>query len=222
MIFYCGQTRSAKWIARARACGWGEMVQPSEWPPRRPERFALDNGAFVAWRKGLPFDAEGYGALLEKVRASGLVPDFLIAPDVVAGGAASLELSLEWADRCRTVGPTYLAVQDGMTEAEVRAAVARGGFAGLFVGGTLEWKLATMAAWAWLTRELGIRCHVGRVGTGKRVRTALLAGVDSCDSCVPLFSDGNWSTVDRALRDGAAQAALWCPDDLLVQPRRAS
>ncbi|HEY4178392.1 MAG TPA: hypothetical protein VGM90_16210 [Kofleriaceae bacterium] len=59
-------------------------------------------------------------------------------------------------------------------------------YAGIFVGGRLDWKLATAPTWAALAHAHGLRCHVGRVGTPARVRWARAIGVDSIDSALPV------------------------------------
>lgn len=125
-----------------------------------------------------------------------------MAPDVVAGGASSLVLSLSWLAAVSAAAPAYLAVQDGMTESEVVAAAP--GFAGLFVGGTLPWKIRTGAQWAALAMRLGIACHVGRVGTAKRVAWALRIGATSIDSALPLWSAENLRSFRRALESRQA------------------
>jgi len=98
----------------------------------------------------------------------------------------------------------YLAVQDGMAAADVRAAIA--GFGGIFVGGTLSWKLQTGASWVRLAHELGLPCHVGRVGTARRVRWARRIGADSIDSCLPLWSKEQLAGFVSAL--GATQTEM--------------
>lgn len=110
----------------------------------------------------------------------------------IAGGLDSLAYSRGWLERCASAlrVPWYLVTQDGMTAADVRGAVGDG-FGGLFVGGTLPWKLETGAAWCALARELKIPCHIGRVGTPRRVAWAHRSGATSIDSSLPLWSDGN-------------------------------
>jgi len=75
--------------------------------------------------------------------------------------------------------PSYLAVQDGMTAADVIPHLAR--YYGLFVDGSLAWKLATGAAWVRLAHRRRLRCYVGRVGTAACVRRAREIGTDSVD-----------------------------------------
>jgi hypothetical protein len=119
---YVGQTRSAALIRELGAHGFGECTQPREYPPRRAPYFQ-DNGAFAAWRAGAPFDAPRFALAVADAVASGRRPDFTVAPDLVAAGAASLALSLSWVPRLRSAGPLALVVQDGMSEREVSAAL---------------------------------------------------------------------------------------------------
>ena len=56
------------------------------------------------------------------------------------------------------------------------------GIDGIFLGGTMEWKLETMHEWAKYAHMRGIKCHVGRIGPVRRMLLAELAGADSIDS----------------------------------------
>ncbi len=64
--------------------------------------------------------------------------------------------------------------------------------AGIFVGGSTAWKLRTAPYWARVAREHGLLCHVGRVGTARRVRAMRQIGVGSIDSALPLFEASKW------------------------------
>jgi len=97
-----------------------------------------------------------------------------------------------------------------MSKAAVEACLD--GFAGVFVGGTLEWKLDTGAAWVQFAHKQGLPCHVGRVGTAKRVRWAIDIGADSIDSCLPLWSSENLGQFLGALDYGKRQSQIaWRP-----------
>jgi hypothetical protein len=203
---YVGQCRGAKMIAHCNAKGLGEMTQPQEFPPRRYP-WALDNGAFALWKSGKPFDGERFARVCEQARALDVPPDFVVVPDVVAGGLESLALSLRWADCIEHYGfRLALVVQDGMTPEDVAPFIER--FAVVFVGGSLDWKLDTMKLWADFAHEHGCECHVGRLGTANRIRSAKRAGVDSVDSCTPLWSEGNMARYTGAI-EGPAQGFLW-------------
>ena len=205
MRVYVGQTRSRALIAELTALGFGECTQPREVPPRRRPWF-LDNAAFSAWRAGQPFDEAGFLSALTSDAVASSPPDFVVCPDIVAGGLESLSFSLGWLERCASTLPGqrfYLAVQNGMTEADVLAALD--GFAGIFVGGDLPWKIRTSAAWVGLAHRHGLPCHIGRVGTARRVAWARRIGADSIDSCLPLWSRANLTAFVTAVRSTAAQ-----------------
>lgn len=197
MIAYCGQTRAAALVRALEALGVGECTSRGELGPRR-SRWFYDNGAFADWQAGRPFGLAEFVADCRSIRRGGRgarrwgsAPDFLVLPDVVAGGAESLALSLAWARgewfELPAV-PLYLAVQDGMTGEQVADAIAGSTVAGLFVGGSLPWKLRTGAEWCELGRRLGLPVHVGRVGTVERVEWAREIGASSIDSALPLWS----------------------------------
>lgn len=218
MRVYIGQTRSRALIARLAALGFGECTNRGEWPPRRRPWF-LDNGAFSDWRSGRDFDGAAFLCDLISAVAGGTLPDFIVCPDRVATGVASLEFSLRWRALCgfvfrarRTVGwPVpllrwYFVVQDGMTAADVAAIAER--FDGIFVGGSLPWKLATGAAWVTFAHERSMPCHIGRVGTPRHVAWAKRVGADSIDSCTPLWAEANLQRFLRALDENQPQAAM--------------
>lgn len=199
MRVFVGQTRSRKLIARLTELGFGECTNRGELPPRRHPWF-LDNGAFGDWRSGRDFDAEGFWSDLTSPAVVASPPVFVVCPDRVATGLDSLAFSLHWLERCVSARPGlsyFLAVQDGMTEQDVTQAID--GFAGLFVGGSLPWKIATGAAWVRLAHDLGRPCHIGRCGTAKRVRWAARIGADSIDSCAPLWADANLARFVNAI-----------------------
>ena len=97
MIGYVGQTKARALIAELRALGIGEATQPDEYPPRRSPWFQ-DNGAFKLWRAGVPFNEHGFMDVLSRMyladAAAHARPDFVVIPDKVAGGAASLAYSM--------------------------------------------------------------------------------------------------------------------------------
>ncbi|MCK9593971.1 MAG: hypothetical protein M0Q91_18375 [Methanoregula sp.] len=79
--------------------------------------------------------------------------------------------------------PLYLAVQDGMTEMDVRPFVDT--FDGLFIGGSVSWKWNTARMWADLAHLHGKKCHAGRVGTWEGFLHMHFCGVDSVDTTTP-------------------------------------
>lgn len=183
MKVYIGQTRSRKLIKSLAYFGFGEMTVREEVPPRR-RPWAFDNGAYKDWTAKVPFNEVKFLRAVEQARDA----DFVVTPDIVAGGLQSLEFSESWFPRL-TGFRRYLALQDGMTPAVVAPLASK--YDGLFLGGTLEWKLATLQEWRDVTRLWGKPLHVGRVGTKRRAQLCRRVGVDSIDSCLPLWSTGN-------------------------------
>lgn len=191
MIAYVGQTRAAALIAELAAAGIGECVVTGEMDPRRA-RFFHDNGAYRDFVAGKSFNSPRWMRDQWRMRMRKLMPDFVVCPDLVAGGIESLTVSRFWRPDCTEGAPVYLAVQDGMGEEDVAShldALAEEGlpYAGLFVGGTMDWKIASTPGWTRFAHERGLRVHVGRVGVPARVRWARDLGVDSIDSCFPLM-----------------------------------
>jgi hypothetical protein len=177
MICYASRTGTRRNLAALRAHDWRLLVsRAGEW---RTEGFAyaLDNGAWADFRAGTPFDEDAFERLIDKL---GERADFVVLPDIVAGGLASLELSMRWMNRCMSVCErVLLAVQDGMEEAHVEPLVGRN--VGVFLGGSTPWKLATMGQWGAFCARLGVHYHVARVNTARRYRMAHAAGADSVD-----------------------------------------
>lgn len=156
--------------------GW---TNPSPFP-----FFAIDNGCFSAWKRGVVWNPAPFINNLHKCVELGLRPDFAVLPDIVAGGEKSLKRSQDWAVILRDQFPDirfYLAVQDGMTPAKHGKDIISIAD-GIFVGGSTQWKLATMRDWATLAHEHGLTIHVGRIGTPDRMVLAHNIGIDSIDS----------------------------------------
>lgn len=141
--------------------------------------YAVDNGAYHYWNNHKDFDGHRFQKTLKKVNKLSIDPDFIVCPDIVAGGISSLEFSLKWAD-LEPREDYYLAVQDGMSEKIVQNSL--NGFKGLMVGGTMDWKLKTSEQWVKLAHKNKLTCHIGRVGTFKRLLWARRIGADSVDS----------------------------------------
>lgn len=211
MKAYVGQARGAQLIAKLDEQGIGEMTQPCEWPPRRSRSWVLDNHAFHIWRKGKTFKGRLFGDALAQCEYYDMRPDFAVCPDVVGDHAATRAMAMARAWR-PVIGPrirAYFVAQDGLTDDDARAVLAD--FDGLFIGGTPEWKDATSPHWVALAHDLGKPCHIGRVGSARRVRWAQSIGADSIDSCTPLFSEANLSAWLWALKSSGFQSDLFAP-----------
>jgi hypothetical protein len=175
LIAYASRTGTRRNLAALRARGWRLMVSAKGVLRSEGFPYALDNGAWWAFSNHQPFDEAAFVRALELM---GTGADWVVAPDVVAGGMASLDFSLRWIERLRPL-PVMLAVQNGMTVEAVRPHVGPG--VGIFVGGTTAWKLETVGVWAELGRQTSAWVHVGRVNSITRIRLCAEHGVTSFD-----------------------------------------
>lgn len=180
----------ARRLPRLERLGWGRCYVERPIVPFADEPWIFDNGAFRWFKAGLAFQVETFQDRLAKAVASGARPLFAVIPDIVTAGTTSLAFSEEWLDsgELESTWDWYLAVQDGMTVADVEPFLARDDVAGLFVGGSKEFKV-TASEWAALAHRYGKRCHYGRSSGLTGLRAAMAADCDSCDSAAILWSD---------------------------------
>lgn len=179
--YYASRTGTRRNLEAMKAAGFRVLVsRAGDW---RTEgmAYALDNGAWSDFQSGRAFDEDAFDQLLAKL---GAAADWAVLPDIVAGGLASLELSLRWSNRVLSACPlALLAVQDGMSEADIAPFV--GASIGVFLGGSTEWKLATMERWGAFCAARRLHYHVARVNTRGRMRLAIAAGATSVDGSSP-------------------------------------
>ena len=186
MIGYASNTRTARNLAALAQYGWRILLTPDNPRPPRGFRYAIDNGAWKAFRQSMPFDEIAFRSLL---CCHGAAADFVVIPDLIAEGERSFRYSLTWLSRMEHVSTPLLAVQDGMTPETVRSFLVSDPRAGIFLGGSTEWKLSQIRAWGVFAAELGRYYHVGRVNTGRRIRLCEEAGAFSFDgTSATLFS----------------------------------
>src|SRR5262249_13069096 len=188
---------SARFLAASELDGVAECATTA-----RRSRFFHDPGAYRDWRAGRPFNVCRWDRDMRWMLYRGIVPDFVVVPDIVAGGLASLAWSAFWRNAVPAEFPAYLAVQDGMTAADVAPHLAN--YGGLFVGGSLPWKLQPSASWVRFAHGNGLRCHIGRVGPADRVRWARSLHADSIDSSLPLRHREHLSSFLAALDEAPA------------------
>ena len=172
MIAYASRTGTRRNLAALREAGWRLLVSATGVLRTESFPYALDNGAWSAYAQGQPFNERAFVKALRKLGGGA---DWTVIPDIVAGGAASLELSLRWMRHVLDECPrALLAVQDGMVADDVRPFI--GPRVGIFVGGSTNWKLETLDGWGLLGHEIGCWVHVGRVNTARRIRCCSWAG----------------------------------------------
>lgn len=167
------------------------------WPDGTPAAYALDNGAWTAYQKGKPFDVAAFEWAVDTI---GQGADWVVMPDCVGDKAETLRMAEQWHGRLDGMRVLF-AVQDGMTVDEV--AHWLGKTWGLFVGGTTEWKLATIHQWGALAKEHGKWCHVGRVNTGKRIRLCHAHGVNSIDGTSVTRFPKTLTYLDKCIRQAS-------------------
>jgi hypothetical protein len=163
--------------------------------------FCADNGVFG---KGYPGD-EAWWAWVQGLPRENCA--FVVAPDVVADAAATIERSAPWLARIRSAGfPVAFVAQDGLESLEV----PWDDFDVLFIGGSTDWKLSRHArALTTAAKARGKDVHMGRVNSEKRLRYAEFIGCDSADGTYIAFGpDTNLPNVLGWLRL-VEQTPLW-------------
>lgn len=202
MIAYASRTGTRRNLDALRDAGWRLLVSARGVLRTEGFWYALDNGAWTAHANGEPFDD---AAFVRAVNYLGAGADFVVAPDIVCGGPASLALSLHWLPwlrpRCQRI---LVPVQDGMENDDIAPMLSAE--LGIFVGGSTEWKEATTGRWAALARKHGAWCHVGRVNTARRIAICLSAGADSFDG-----SNASRFSKSVPLLDGARRQTSFLP-----------
>lgn len=177
MRIYLGVVGSKKVheFAIRHGCSWLLTPTNARVPPSGT--YALDNGAFVAWKNKEPWSERRFFSLIKRYPDY----DFVVAPDIVCGGGRSLSRSLEYVGKIPR--PLYLAVQDGMDAQSVTQFLDA--FDGIFIGGSIPWKFSTARMWADIAHLQGKKCHAGRVGTWEGFVHMHHSGVDSVDTTTP-------------------------------------
>lgn len=183
MIAYASRTGTKRNLNALRAAGWRLMVSARGVLRTEGFPYALDNGAWTAFQRNEAFDVPAFE---KAVKLLGAAADFIVLPDIVMGGTASFEMSIEWLRKLRRrvalrSAVFLIAVQNGMENMAARIKRWLGPKVGLFVGGDTEWKETTLAIWARMARARKAICHVGRVNTQRRIRLCEDAGVHSFD-----------------------------------------
>jgi hypothetical protein len=177
MISYASRTGTRRNLDALRFSGWRLLVSAAGCHRSEGFQYALDNGAWTAFQQGRTFDEFAFTRALRKM---GRDADWTVVPDIVAGGLASLEMSLRWMRVVLDESPRALiAVQDGMSPNDVAEFI--GPRVGVFIGGSTSWKLSTMSTWSTLAQNKGAWCHVGRVNSVRRISACAGCGATSFD-----------------------------------------
>jgi hypothetical protein len=196
MMAYASRTGTRRNLDALRDAGWGLLVsRAGVWRTEGFDRYVLDNGAWADFQAGRTFNEDAFEQLIDRLGAQA---DWIVLPDIVAGGLASLAQSTRWLNRCLSICPLVLiAVQDGMREADLAPVVGRS--VGIFLGGSTEWKLANMLRWGAFCAERNIHYHVARVNTERRIWLAAASGADSIDGSSAARYAVTLPLLDRAM-----------------------
>ena len=204
MKVYCGSTAGVGMLTYLKEKNYGIMLNPLSWKYSQNgvlpwQYWALDNGAYKAYTDGMEFDENRFlKTLYEKLPKSEMVPDFIVVPDLVGKGQESLGFSLHWNNRLQDLSKYnwYLAVQDGMEIDEIEKVIDK--FDGIFVGGTVKWKVKTGEEWVKLAHRHKVPCHIGRVGVFRRIIWASRVKADSIDSTSFIYRPNGFDRLDSA------------------------
>lgn len=181
----------------------GAQRGPWPWFP-----FALDNKVFAYWDMATnTFDHERYEAeaMPEWLRLiAWAAPTGLAKWAIVRDVPGNAELTLQHYEKYHRVVadaeiPPAIAVQDGMTPADVRSLKNKPVV--ICVGGTTEWKWETVEIWA---KEFP-RVHVLRCNSPEKLPYLESLGVESCDGT-------GWNRGDRRQTQGLENWARKKPE----------
>lgn len=184
----------------------GHLIGPEPGAWRTPFLpYALDNGAFGAWKAGDRFRQVPWIGLLDKAAehaaAGGAPPRWILVPDVVANREETLAKWRGWHLTLRRWYPGWalaFAVQDGMTVEDVPADADV-----VFIGGTTLWKRRNIGRFS----ARFPRVHVGRINSYKWLWVCAELGVESCDGT-------GWLRGDQDQLDGLRRfLAEWAAGD---------
>jgi hypothetical protein len=200
------ETTGTYYVDRIKELGWGRMFCFRNMTPFEGEPWGLDNGAFDAWQHDQPFDGISFQSRVRGLMDRGLTPHLAVAPDIVAAGCQSLEFSLDWLERLPGDWPWYLAVQDGMSIADVAYVLHR--FDGIFLGGTDKFKYSAHK-WCDLAHKHGKKFHYGRAGTLKKLKHAIRVGADSLDSSFPLWTRERFAAFTAQYQHNCTQQEMY-------------
>ena len=162
------------WAGKGYPIGWlftpgGAVREPVEWMP-----YAIDNGMFAVWDKGLDWNEQSFLKILELYSAHPLKPLWAVVPDSVGDRDETLREWDRWYPQLsRSFDLRYaFAAQDGMTAKDVPSEADV-----VFVGGTFKWKWRNLKTWC---KDFP-RIHVGRVNTIRTLLYCMSLGVESVD-----------------------------------------
>lgn len=203
MRAYTSRTGTRSTLAALRRAGWRLLVSATGAHRTEGFPYALDNGAWTAYRKGRPLDEGLFWQLFERL---GPGADWVVCPDVVGDRRSSLRLTERWLPRL--VGRTSLVligVQDEMTPADIAPWLTSG--VGVAIGGTTPWKLDQLQRRVWA--GVGEWGHCLRVNSARRIRLCRASMLHSFDGTSPIRFPSTLDRLTRARDEAGLQLDMW-------------
>ena len=204
MIKYATATSTRRNVHHLHRAGWRFLISaayPSYMSQVRGWRYCLDNGAWTYHQRGQAFNDDAFRRAVDRY---GSGADFVLAPDIVGAGHASLEMSLRWLPWLRhRTRRVLIPVQDGVVPDDLCGVTDER--VGIAIGGSTAWKVAQLMDTRWRDVAPDAWIHVLRVNSARRIKYATLAGADSFDGT----SASRFALSCGRLTRAAQQPILW-------------
>ena len=150
--------------------------------------WAFDNGAFADYKKNKEFNSEKFLWRMKQINDLTKAPEFIVVPDIVGKGIESLKFSLMWHKKLEFQYPKfkyYFVIQNGMIYKDIEPIINN--FNGLFVGGTVKWKMQNLEYWINFAKKNKKPIHIGRIGSVSKILHCKFLGANSVDSGLALI-----------------------------------
>jgi len=176
MRLLCGQSNRVWHYLQGKTDRCGVLLSPSYWrrvPFDSYMPFALDNGAFIAWRDGKEWDEAAWKEMLTEVARRARTPLWCAVPDVVADKNATIERWPDYVGEVKRRGwAAAFCVQDGMTPGDVPSDADV-----VFIGGSDRFKFRALPGFCRSFR----RVHCARVNSPEMIQSCERNGCESID-----------------------------------------
>lgn len=165
--------------------------------------FAIDNGAYADHVNEREFQSVEFMKLVSELGSNA---DFVVIPDSVGNAEETIRMALEWIPILDGY-PLAFVLQDGMEEEDIFQFLPHVDC--LFIGGSTQWKLKNIGRWSGMALKHGLRCHVGRVNTIRRVRMCMDGKASSFDGSGFARFTETMISVSSYLERCRRQVSMW-------------
>lgn len=217
LMAYASHTGTIRNVEALRGAGWGLLLTPGKPRGVGDMRYGCDNGAWGAYMRKVPFDGVEFCRLLDR---AGERADFVVVPDIVAGGMESLKFSLSWLPKLVQFKLPLLPVQDGMDLESVARALVEYPTLGVFCGGSTKFKMSTMCLWGMMASTLKRHYHIGRVNTARRIRMSAVAGAHSFDGTSATMYSKTLPLLERTRQESRFISPIGCYSEIYAMLKR--